>query len=197
MVPERVQPQRDHTAWPPHTALDHGQGGGCGRREAGEVSRGQRKRANGRGRGGRGECSQAWGQGLGLLRGTRDEAESQRRALGAPRRCCLAGLVPKSGQVSPGLPPKSYTLAQVGHVTSSSDAEPGGEDSLPEGAGLGTEAQTVCPLEGLRCSAGKQEGFISPLPQGEGEAFADVRPLTCILHKLYLLILAQTWQVLV
>ena len=44
------------------------------------------------------------------------------------------GFGPKLGQVSPGLPPKSHTFAQVGHATSGSDAEPVGENSLPDSA---------------------------------------------------------------
>lgn len=130
-----------------------------------------------------------------MPRGRQEEAESQWRT-GVPWRYCLAGLLPESGWVSPRLPPKSYThLPRAVHVASRSDTETVEGDSLPEGGGLGTGSHTVCPSEGPRSSLGKLEAFISSLQWGR-EEFVDVCSLLCILDTLYLLILAQTWQVL-
>ena len=185
MLLERGQPQRYHTAFHP-TLLRIIGGVGLWQERSRRVKEGPEEKGTQERE--RGDVHTLGACRLGLLRGKQEDAGSQ-RAAGGPRRCCPAGLRP---QVGSGI---SQASSQVTHVCTSWPCHLRQRCRACRREFTSRQCM-VCPLAGLRCSVGKQEGFVSPLPWGEGEAFADAHPLICILHKLYLLILPQTWQVL-
>lgn len=123
----------------------------------------------------RGKCLQTWGLEAGVAE--REAGRSREPVKGGSSMEVLPGraLPQVRSSISQAFP-KSHTFAQAGHTASSSDAETVEENSLPEGAGLGMGPHIVCPLEGPRCSLGKQEAFISSLWWGEVEAFTDKVP---------------------